>query len=92
MLLHRFGVAHQSSLRSLRTMMTYANTTAFQPFPAGGTAVLLSTTTELLIIDLVSQHNPQTNTQLACHRHTRLPETLLHQLAAVETFQLRIAA
>jgi hypothetical protein len=28
MSLHRFGATHQASLRSLRTMMTYANSTA----------------------------------------------------------------
>src|SRR5215469_13912925 len=58
----------------------------------GSTALLLSTTTELFITDLVSQHDPQANPQLACHRHTRLPHTLLHQLATIETFQLRITA
>src|SRR5262252_4511364 len=58
----------------------------------GGTTWLLPTTTELFITDLVSQHDPQANPQLACHRHTRLPHTLLYQLATIETFQLRITA
>src|SRR5262249_14898602 len=58
----------------------------------GSTALLLSTTTELFITDLVSQHDPQANPQLACHHHTCLPRTLLHQLATIETFQLRITA
>jgi|HubBroStandDraft_2_1064218.scaffolds.fasta_scaffold216993_3 hypothetical protein len=37
-----------------------------------GTALLLSTTTELFIIDLIAQHDPQANAQLARHRHARL--------------------
>jgi hypothetical protein len=56
------------------------------------TALLLSTTTELFVIDLIAQHNPETNTQLACHRYARFPQPLLHQFAAIETSQLRIAA
>src|SRR5215475_11817759 len=95
---HRCGVAHQASLRSLQTMMTYANslpkkreagslinrTVTIRTKPrfrhprTGGTALLLPTTTELFITDLVSQHDPQANPQLACHRHTRFPHTLLH--------------
>jgi Nucleotidyl transferase AbiEii toxin, Type IV TA system len=58
----------------------------------GGTALSLPTTTELLIIDLISQHDPQANPQLTRDRHTRLPQALLHQFAAIETLQLRIAA
>jgi hypothetical protein len=77
-LINRTVIVHQRRSKHPRTGCT--------------TLLLLPTTTKLLIIDLVSQHDPQANTQLACHRHTRLPETLLHQLAAVETFQLRIAA
>jgi hypothetical protein len=72
--LHRFGAAHQPSLRSQRTMMTYANSPSrereagslinrtvtlrtkprFRHPRTGGTAVLLSTTTELLVIDMVA--------------------------------------
>src|SRR5215470_15350005 len=52
----------------------------------------LSATTELLIINLIPQHDPQPDSQLACHRHARLPQTFLHQFAAVETLQLWIAA
>jgi hypothetical protein len=44
----------------------------------GGTAVLLSTTTELLVIDLIAQHDPQANAQLACYRYTCFPQSLLH--------------
>src|SRR5260370_20041668 len=52
----------------------------------------LSATTELLIINLIPQHDPQPDSQLACHRHARLAQTFLNQFAAVETLQLWIAA
>src|SRR5271170_1336317 len=58
----------------------------------GITAVLLPTTTELFIIDLLAQHDPQPDSQLAGHRHARLPQTLLHQFAAIAPLQLGIAA
>src|SRR6516225_1211792 len=54
--------------------------------------LLLSTTTELFIINLVPQHDPQSDPELACHRYTRFPQTFLNQLAAIESFQLRITA
>src|SRR6516165_11092457 len=50
----------------------------------GSTALLLSATTELLVIDLVPQHDPQANAQLARHRHARFPQSLLHEFAAIE--------
>lgn len=43
-----------------------------------GTALLLSTTTELLVIDLVAQHDPQANAQLAGHRRSGFPQALLY--------------
>src|SRR5438128_3897593 len=52
----------------------------------------LSVTTELLIINLIPQHDPQSDPQLACHRHARLSQTFVNQFAAVETLQLWIAA
>jgi hypothetical protein len=52
----------------------------------------LSATTELLIINLIPQHDPQPDSQLARHRHARLAQTFLNQFAAVETLQLWIAA
>ena len=58
----------------------------------GRTAVLLSTTTEFLVIDLIAQHDPQTNAQLAGRRHARFPQAFLHRFAAIETLQLGIAA
>src|SRR5580693_9713248 len=58
----------------------------------GGTALLLPTTTEFLVIDLIAQHDPQTNAQLAGCRHAGFPQPLLHQFAAIESLQLGIAA
>jgi hypothetical protein len=57
-----------------------------------GTALLLSATTELLVIDLIAQHDPQPDSQLAGYRHVCFPQPLLHQFAPIETPQLRIAA
>jgi len=58
----------------------------------GRTAVLLSTTTEFFVIDLVPQHDPQADSQLARHRHACLPQPLLHEFTAIEPLQLGIAA
>jgi hypothetical protein len=57
-----------------------------------GTALLLSTTTALFIIDLIAQHEPQADSQLARHRHARLAQPFLHQFVAIEPLQLGIAA
>jgi hypothetical protein len=54
--------------------------------------LLLSTTTELVVLNLIAQHDPQSDPELASHGHARFPQTLLHQLAAVKTLQLRILA
>src|SRR6266436_6854412 len=54
--------------------------------------LLLSTTTELVVLNLIAQHDPQPDPELASHRHTRFPQTLVHQFAAVKTLQLRILA
>ena len=54
--------------------------------------LLLSTTTELFIVDLVAQHDPQPDSQLACHRHTRLPykfTTFYNRLRSFDTFDFR---
>src|SRR5215471_9294450 len=53
--------------------------------------LLLSATTELFIINLVPQHDPQADPQLACYRHARFPQTFPNQFATIETLQLRIA-
>jgi hypothetical protein len=95
--LHHCGAAHQPSLRSLQTMMAYANSLLrreagslinrsvtictipdFRHPRTGSTALLLSTTTELFVVDLIAQHDPQTNAQLARHCHARFPQPLLH--------------
>ena len=60
-----------------------------------GTTVLLSqlpAATELLVIDLVTQQDPESDPQLSCRCHFRLPQTSLHQLVLIKTLQLRILA
>ena len=60
-----------------------------------GTTVLLSqlsAATELLIIDLVTQQDPEPDPQLSGRCHFRFPQTFLHQLVLVETLQLCILA
>ena len=60
-----------------------------------GTTVLLSqlsTTTELLVINLVTQQDPESDPQLACGCYFRFPQPLLHQLVLIKTMQLRILA
>src|SRR5215470_810015 len=58
----------------------------------GSTALLLSTTTELFIVDLIAQHDPEANPQLARHRHASFAKPLLHEFAAIEALQVRITA
>jgi hypothetical protein len=48
--------------------------------------------TEFRVIDFLAHHNPQPDAQLASSRHARFPHSFLHQLAAIETPQFRIAA
>ena len=60
-----------------------------------GTTVLLSqlsATTELLVINLVTQQDPESDPQLSCGCYFRFPQTLLHQLVLIKTLQLRILA
>src|SRR5258707_8401902 len=52
--------------------------------------LLLSTTTALVVLNLIPQHDPQPDPQLACPGHARFPQTLLHQFPAVEFLQLPI--
>src|SRR5260370_14557515 len=51
--------------------------------------LLLSTTTELVVLNLIPQHDPQPDPQRACHRHARFPQTLLHQFAAWDSLRIR---
>ena len=56
-----------------------------------GTTVLLSqlsAATELLIIDLVTQQDPEPDPQLSCGCYFRLPQPFLHQLVLIKTLQL----
>src|SRR5260221_12831123 len=54
--------------------------------------LLLSTTTELVVLDLIPQHDPQSDPEFASHGHTRFPQTFLYQFAAEKTLQIRILA
>src|SRR6266852_3564726 len=51
---------------------------------------LLSTAAELFVVNLVTQHDPQANTQFVCRRNPRLAHPFLDKLATLEAFQLRI--
>ena len=53
--------------------------------------VQLQNQQDTVIINLVPQHDPQSDPELACYRHARFPQTFLNQFAAIETLQLRIA-
>ena len=54
--------------------------------------LLLSTTTELVVLNLIPQHDPHPDSEFASHSHSRLPQTFLNQFAAVKTLQLWILA
>ena len=60
----------------------------------GSTAFLLhlATTTELLVINLVAQHNVETNPELTSYGDSRFSQSLLRQLASVEALQVWIPA
>src|SRR5271170_3357663 len=52
----------------------------------------LPTTAELVVPNPIPQHDPHSNSQLASHRRSRLPQTFLDQFTAVKLFQLWIPA
>src|SRR5215471_2268506 len=85
--LHHCGAARQPSLRSWWTNrpVTMRTKPDFRHPRTGGTALFLPTTTELVVINLIPQHDPQANPELACHRHARFSQPLLHQFAAIES-------
>jgi hypothetical protein len=56
------------------------DTTAFLP--------RLSATTELLVIDLVTQHDPESDSEFPGCCDSRFPQSLLHQFPPIEAFQL----
>src|SRR5260370_37566424 len=63
--------------------------------PRTGIAMVLthlSATTELVVSNLISQHDPYPDSEFACHRHARLPQTFLDQFAVVEPLQFTIPA
>jgi hypothetical protein len=53
--------------------------------------LLLSTTTELVVLNPIPQHDPQPDPKFASRGHARLPQTFLNSFAEVKTLQLRIA-
>ena len=52
----------------------------------------LSTTTELFIVNLVPQHDPESDPKFASYGNPGLSQTFLDQFAAVEALQLRVPA
>src|SRR5229473_3525250 len=63
--------------------------------PRTGTTVFLphlAAATELLVIDLVAQHDPQSDSEFASCSDSRFAQSLLCQLAPVEALQLGISA
>ena len=50
----------------------------------------LSAAAELLVINLIAQHDPQPNSQFASRGDPGFSHSFLHQLATIEAFQLRI--
>ena len=51
---------------------------------------LLSAAAELLVFNLIAQHDPQPDPQFARGCYPRLAHSFLDELATIETFQLRI--
>jgi hypothetical protein len=47
----------------------------------------LSTPTELFVVNLIPQPDPQPNAQLAPRRYPRFAHPFLHQLAPIEAFK-----
>jgi hypothetical protein len=49
-----------------------------------------ATTAEFRVVDLIAQHDPETNPQLPCRRDVGLPESLLRHLSSIEALQVWI--
>ena len=66
--------------RLINQTVTLRTITQSRHSRTGTTAFLLplSTTTELLIINLIPQHDPQANPQFSCCGDSRFPQTFLH--------------
>ncbi len=56
-----------------------------------GFPALPSTTAELVVINLITQHDPQPDPQLPAGGNVRFPQSLLCQLARVEALQFWVA-
>jgi hypothetical protein len=55
-----------------------------------GFPALPSATAELVVINLIAQHDPQPNPQLATGCYGRFPQSFLCQFAGIEPLQLGI--
>jgi hypothetical protein len=66
--------------RLINQTVTFRTITPFWHSRTGSTTSLLhlSTTTELLVIDLVPQHDPQPNPEFPCGSDSGFSQTLLH--------------
>ena len=63
--------------------------------PRTGSTVFLphlAAATELLIIDLLAQHDPQSDSELTTYSDSRFAQPLLQQLASIKALQLWILA
>src|SRR5580692_7222827 len=80
--------------RLINQTVTFRTITPSRHPHTGSTAFLLhlSTTTEFLIIDLVSQHDPQPNPEFSCCSDSRFSQTLLDEFAPIERTEFRIPA
>jgi len=58
------------------------DTTAFLP--------RLSSTAELLVINLVTHHDPESDPEFSSCGDSRFPQSFLHEFAPIKAFQLRI--
>ena len=75
-----------SVTRSLRCMTTVEIWHSRMGFPA---LPLQSAAAELVVVNLVAQHDPQANTQFVRRRNSRLAHPFLDKLATIEAFHLR---
>jgi len=50
----------------------------------------LAATAELLVINLVTHHDPESDPEFSSCGDSGFPQPFLHQFAPIETFQLRI--
>jgi len=50
------------------------------------------TTAEFCVVNLIAQHDPETNAQLPRHRDAGLREAFLHDLPTIETLEIGIAS